>query len=466
MGMMDVLSRHLATAKFESLPVETVEITKKQILDTLAAMVGGSTCSIAGEIEALVEMVKGWGGSRESSLIGFGGRVPAPQAAFINGILAVRLDFDDTQVRGLRIHISRGIVPTALAMAERRKNISGKDLVTAVALGHDMSYRIRAAGGTSMESAFGMIPNFMGATAAAGKILGLNEAQFAAALGLTFHQISGAQSSPGTAGAGASIKGLNNGVACQTGITSALMAQMGFTGSLDCLEENNKRNFYQTFFRGVYLPQQLTAELGKVFQGTYASQKEYPSCHGQHASIEATLTLMKKDNIRAKDIAEVLLRVSPGDFGYLASPPEKKKSPQNLIETQFSLYWGVAAAICFGEATIRNFTAASLKDKKIWELMQKISTRPEPALESEEGFSGAIVEIKTIDGKTHTGRVDSPFGSPVNPMSMEDIAAKFRQCCRYAASPVSEENQEKVINLVKNIEQVKDVGRIARLVAP
>ena len=78
-----------------------------------------------------------------------------------------------------------------------------------------------------MESSFGMITNFLGATAAAGKILGLNQAQFGAAMGLTFHQVSGAQSSPGTAGAGASIKGLNNGVACKTGIISCPAGREG-----------------------------------------------------------------------------------------------------------------------------------------------------------------------------------------------------------------------------------------------
>jgi 2-methylcitrate dehydratase PrpD len=463
--MLDVITRYLVKTNYESLPAAAIEAARKQILDTLGAMVGGSTCSISGEIEGLVEMVKRWGGCRESSLIAFGGRVPAPQAAFVNGVLAVRLDFDDTQVRGLRIHISRGIVPTAMAIAERQKGVSGKELITAVALGHDLSFRIRQGGGNSMESSFGMIPNFLGATAVAGKIMGLNETRFGAALGLTFHQISGAQSSPGTAGAGASIKGLNNGVACKTGIISSLMAEKGFTGSLDFLEEKNKRNFYQTFFRGIYLPQYLTADLGKTFNGVLASQKEYPCCHGQHTSIKATLNLMKQYDIQARDIAGVMLRVSPGDYEYLASPPEKKKSPQNIIETQFSLYWGVASAIYYGQATIRNFSVLSLREKPIWDLMSRISARPETDLESEDGFSPAIVEITTRDGKIHTGRIDYPFGSPQTPMSLKDTAAKFKHCCQYSVIPIPEENQDKLINLVENLEKVNDVSRLTRLVS-
>jgi 2-methylcitrate dehydratase PrpD len=465
MSIIELIAAHLVGTNYESLSDKTVEVTKKQILDTLAATIGGSTCSISGEIEGLAETVKSWGGRRESSLVGFGGRVPAPQAAFLNGVLAVRLDFDDTHVRGFNIHISRGVVPTALAMAERQRGISGKELITAVALGHDLSFRLRQAGGNSMDSAFGMITNFFGAAASAGKILGLNAAQFGAAMGLTFHQLSGAQSSPGTAGAGASIKGLNNGVACKTGIISCLLAEKGFTGSLNFLEETNKRNFYQTFFRGVYLPQYLTADLGKTFNGIFNNQKEYPCCHGQHTAIEATLNLIKRDNIQARDVAEVLLRISPGDYDYLASPSEKKKSPQNIIETQFSIYWGVASAICYGETTIRNFSASAYSNKNIWEMLGKVSARPEPEFTKQESFTPVIVEIKTRDGSKHSGRLDYPFGSTQNPMTMKDTAAKFKHCCRYSARPIPEENQDKVISLFENLERVKDVGRISRLVS-
>ena len=421
MTVIDLITRNMVETRFESLPAKVVEVTKKQILETLAATVGGSTCSISGEIERLIDLVKDWGGKKESTIVAFGGRVPAPNAAFMNGILCVRLDFDDTQVRGLNIHISRGIVPTACAIAERQGGISGKEFLTAVALGHDLSFRLRKAGGNDMESSFGMITNFFGAAAAAGKILNLNAAQLNAALGLTFHQLSGAQSSPGTAGAGASIKGLNNGIACKTGIASALLAERGFSGSLDFLEEYNKRNLYQTFFRGVYLLPALTTDLGEIFAGVYTSQKEFPCCHGQHTSIEATLALI--------------------------------------------LYWGVASALVYREATIKNFTAEALGDARIKEMVNKISTRPEAGLVNKEGFASAMVEIKTKNGRMYSRRLNYPFGSPDNPMSFADVGAKFKQCCRYSAKPISEENQDKVIQMVADIEQVNDVGRIVRLLA-
>ena len=120
---------------------DAVEATKKQILDMLGVMVAGSTCSISGEINGLVDLVKEWGGKEESTILAFGGRVPAPNAAFVNGILCVRRDFDDTNLTYSGGHTSRSIAPTALAMAERLGNINGKEFITAEALGHDLECR-------------------------------------------------------------------------------------------------------------------------------------------------------------------------------------------------------------------------------------------------------------------------------------------------------------------------------------
>ena len=465
MSIMNMVTKHLVETKYRNLPADLVEVTKKQILETLAATVGGSTCSISGELDRLVDLVKEWGGKEESTIVAFGGKVPAPNAAFVNGILCVRLDFDDTQVRGLKIHLSRGIVPAAFAIAERQGNLNGKDFLTAVALGHDLALRLLQAAERDAHSSFGMITNFFGAAATAGKILSLNKAQFESVLGLTFHQLSGAQSGPGTAGAGASIKGVNNGIAAKTGVTNALLAERGFTASSDFLEPQNKRNMYEIFFHGAYSPSILTSDLGKVFTGLYTSQKEFPCCHGQHTAIEATLDLIQEHSIKSADVTEVTLHVSPGDYYYLAYPVEKKQNPENIIETQFSLYWGVASAIVYGKANIGNFTADALQDTRVREMTHRISARPETELVIGQGFTPTIVDIKTGDGKVYSRQVDYPFGSPENPMSLADIEEKFKHCCQYSIRPIPQKNQDEIIQMIREIEEVRDVSQIVSLLA-
>ncbi len=463
MAVIDMIVNNLVETRYEALPPEVVEVTKKQILDTLAVAIGGSMCSISGELNGLVDLVKEWGGKEESTILGFGGRVPAPNAAFVNGILCARLDFDDTQISLMHIHPSRAIVPTAFATAERQGSISGQEFITAVALGHDLECRIRQAVGRDVESPFGTVTSFLGAAGTAGRILGLSNEKLKFALGLALHQISGAMGGMGTAGAGASVKGVNNGLAAKTGILSALLANKGFTSGSGFLEPENKKNLYDLFFGGYYWPWLMTLDLGRVFAGSNTSQKEFPCCHGQHTSLRATLGLLREHNIRADDVAGVILHVSPLDYVLLGEPLEKKQNPQNIIEAQFSLYWGVASALVYREVGIRNFTEDALSDTRVREMAHKIVAQPKIELAREVGFTPAIVEIQTEDGIVYTKQLDYPFGSPQDPMSLADIAAKFRYCCQYSAKPVIQENQDKVVEMIQGLEEVGDITEIVSL---
>jgi 2-methylcitrate dehydratase PrpD len=376
MSVLNELTAYLVETDYEDLPCEVVEATRKQILDTIGVIVAGTTCDVNGEMSKLTNMVQKWGGKGESTILGFGVRVPAPEAAFVNSTSGMRLDFDDTLVNWINLHCSSVIVPTALAMAESRGNIDGRELITAIALGYDLACRIKQASGRNSDKLVRFSCNFFGAAAAASKILRLGHDEFQSALILSYHQISGAGNDAPGLGIGAGLKGLSNGFAARAGIVSALMAEEGLTASAtNFLEPNNKDNYYMLFCDGAYLPWLLTLGLGKVFAGTQASQKEYPCCHGQHASIEAALDLQKEYGIKFDDITEVTLHLSPQDYGLLANPLEKKQNPQNVMDTQFSLCWGIASALVYGEAGFRNFSTESLRDNRIKDLAYKVSPR-------------------------------------------------------------------------------------------
>ena len=462
MSVLDMVIKHLSKTNYNALTSDVIEATKKQTLDMLGAMVAGSTCSISGEINGLVDMVKDWGGKEESTIIAFGGRVPALNAAFVNGILCVRRDFDDTKLGFAGGHASRAIVPTAFAMAERQGNISGKEFITAAALGHDLECRIALAG-RGRESWY-MATNFFGAAATAGKILGLGEEKMRYALALAFHQICGAQGGGGSAGLG-SLKGMSNGCTCKAGVFSALLAQRGFTVDWDFLEAKNKANFYEVFFGGAYSPVLLTLDLGKLFLGTSTSQKEFPCCHMQHTSLKASLSLLRENDIKPDDVLEVVISLPEHNYSLLTEPVEKKQNPQNFTEAQYSLCWGVASAIVYGSVGIRNFTEEALRDARVREMARKVFGKPEMELSKQPMATPAIVEIRTKNGKVFSKRVDYPFGSPEDPMTFADVATKFRHCCEYSVKPVSRANQNKVTQMVEGLEELTDVSQIVHLLA-
>ena len=465
MEIIDILVNNLLETKYEKLPSEAVEATRKQILDVLAAIIGGSTCSLAWELENLVDMVKTWGGKEESSILAFGGRVPAHNAAFVNGVLCTLLDYDDTFARLIRNHPSRAIIPTALAMAERQGNINGKQLIAAVCLSYDLECRLKLGVGRDTESPLGFVTNFIGAAATAGILLGLDSAGMKNALSIAYHHVSGAKCGMGTAGAGASMKGINNALMCQSGITSALLAERGFNSNWEFLDNTKRNNFYDVFYNGSCVPPLILQDIGKVFMGTKSSLKEYPCCHGQHPALEATLEMMKKYDIKADNVESVQMYLPPMDLLLLATPLEKKQNPENRIETQFSLCWGVASALVYGKIELRNFTNEALADNAVREMARKVFATPDIK------YAGPIhspctIEIKTKDGKVYTMENEHPIlGSPDNPLDFAFIAEKFKQCCEYSVKPISDKDRNTVVDMIADLEKIDDVGEIIRLLA-
>src|SRR5262245_28182841 len=165
-----ILAQHVCRNSFTHLPDEAVIAAKRDILDTLGAMLGGS---VAPGIAELTELVKHWGGCEESSLLLLGGKVPAPQAALVNATMAHALDFDDTFDRAGNIHPGVSTLAASLAVAEMQGGISGRTCVLAVTLGLDVACRVALTAtvdrGWHRTAAMGIF----GATAAAGNLVGL-----------------------------------------------------------------------------------------------------------------------------------------------------------------------------------------------------------------------------------------------------------------------------------------------------
>ena len=135
------LSRNIINTTYENLTPTGIEMTKLDVLDTLGTLLGGSTADAGAEV---VELAKNWGRKEESTIMAYGGKVPAPMAAFCNATMAHALDLDDTHSE-LPIHVGPIVISAALATAEMVGNVSGKELITAIALGADVQGRLARA---------------------------------------------------------------------------------------------------------------------------------------------------------------------------------------------------------------------------------------------------------------------------------------------------------------------------------
>lgn len=453
------LSKTISSIGFADLPQETVAVTKKSILDTLGVIVAAST--LGEGAPEMVELAKDGGGEEESTIIAFGVKVPCWMAAFANGSMAHPLDYDDTHDAAV-VHPTASTLPAALAVAERKGKVNGKGLISAIALGNDLIVRLGLGTTVGVDEHGWHSPQLFGnfgATAAAAKILNLNEEQISNALSFTLSQASGTMEVG--MGTGSVVRAVRDAFTGKTGVISALMAQKGLSGVKSWLE--GKAGLCNLYFRGNYDLQRVTENLGKSFGGTYVSFKPWPACRITHPYLTALFRLMREKNIKSEDIESIVLAVG-GQGRMLCLPEEERKSPQKAIDAKFSLPFTIGVALAHGEVTLADFTTDALKDSKVLTQVRKVAWRFDKERKS-GGIESGVIEVKVKNGLLFSERVDFAYGHPKNPISMNDLVTKFRECCKYSANPLSANSIDKVVHLVTHIEEVEDISSILQLLS-
>ena len=453
------LVKNFAGTKYEDIPGAAVEAAKKEVLDSLATALGGSSKAGVGE---LVDMVKEWGGNEQSTIIAYGIKCPTPNAAQVNGTMIHALDYDDGHPVAL-VHIGCVAVSTCFAVAERMGKTNGKEFITAIALGGDFLSRLGLASrpGTSALGA-GWHPTtlfgFLGAAAMAGRIMGLDEERMVNALGLAYHQCGGAGSGVGD---GALAKRMGPGLAAKAGVTAALMAERGITGERNSLEGREGRGgLYNVYMGGDYDVKILTDDLGKRFEGVNIGDKPYPCCGFTHPFIDATFALISRHDIKAEQVQEIM--AYGGQTAYAMSQSPDKRAPRTIVDAQFSVPWTVATALVKGKVSVEDFTDEAIKREDILETAQKVTGQLDPSMDR-HGVGPGRVTIVMKDGAEYTEEIEHALGSVEKPMTFEDCAVKFRECSSSSIKPLPADTVEKVIELIGQLEQLDDATEPIRL---
>jgi len=456
------LAKNVVNTKYEALPHEIVETTKKSILDTLGVMLAASTLEPA--CKEMVELAKENGGTEESTIIAFGGKTSCLLAAFANGALTHDLDYDDVHDE-FGLHPTAACLPAALALAERIGEVDGKKFITAICMANDLTVRLGSAITQTQVEHGWMRPTVFGtfgAAAGAGKILELNENQMVTALSLASMQTTGTWESANATGS--NLRAIRDVLLAQAGVISALMAQKplikGFSSFLE-----GRFGLYSVFFRGYYEPDRILADLGSHYGGGDISFKAWPGCRCLHNSIAATLDLVLENDIKPQDIEQIMLSIDSSTLP-LCEPAEERRKPTTLIGARFSLPYEVAVAAVKRNVTLADFTTEAIKQPEVLKMAEKIVWRVDPEIDGIITAIGPVIaEIKCKDGKSYSKRVDFPYGHPQKPISMEALQAKFRDCASYSVKPLTATEIDRVIELVTNLEEVPNVSQIINLLS-
>jgi len=454
------LAENISNVSYSDLNPTVVDITKKNILDTFGCMIAASTLSL--DSLPVIDMVRKAGGSGEAGVIGFPDKIPVWMAAFANGILAHALDYDDI-VNATSVHPSMCTIPAAFALAEKTGGVSGKEFITAVALGNDLICRLgyaikNKAEGMNLGFRPAPVLGVFGAAAAAGKVLKLNQQQIVDALGIVFHQGAAGTIEAFLSPGDTKIRDYYGGFIGLNGVLAALLSQMGITGIKTCFE--GPAGLFSVYFNNKYDRDYLVADLGIKFDGVQVSVKPWPANIMMHNYIYATLQLGLEADIGPDDIDKIIIYVGEP---FMRFADGDKKVPKTGNEARISLPFCVGACAARRELKLWNFTPDGLADDLALDMAQKVEAVVAETVDQKSFVQPAKVEIIDKRGKRHIKQVDHSLGHPDNPLDFRYVANKFRDCVSYSANLSVKNKTESIIELIQNIDQVEDIREFSKL---
>lgn len=393
------------------------------------------------------------GGTPEAAVLGVTAGVPAPLAALANGTRFHALDFDDTHEAGI-CHSSAVLAAAALASGEAVA-ASGAEIVDAFLLGTEVALRISTALADEIY-ARGFHPTSVcgsfGAAAAASRLLGLDAATAANALGIVGSFAAGLFEYLAD---GSATKPLHAGWAAQAGIQAARLAAAGATGPASVIE--GRFGLIASHAGSVEDPGSIRAELGERWEFERIAFKPFPACHFTHSSTWAALELVRAHDIAAAEIVEVVVWCPPEGAPLVLDPIAVKRVPRTPYEAKFSLPYTLACNVIHGELGLDAFSEQRICDQDVLALADLVSAKPAPD-QLPSRFCGGT-EIVTKDGERYEMSVEHAPGSPANPLGEEWLLSKFRANAELALDP------ERAAELAQRLQGLEQESGAAEVMA-
>jgi 2-methylcitrate dehydratase PrpD len=409
------LGEFVSKLSLEAIPPAAFDVVHTGFADSVGTLIAGSIEAPPQILHKALAPASG-----EASLYLSGPRVPAPEAAWINGTAAHALDYDDVSLRG---HPSTVLVPAILAEAEVLGS-SGAQMATAYVAGYEVWAEL-AGRDPDQHHQKGWHPTgIFGAIAAAAACASLRrldpgEASMAIALGAS-------HSSGLVANFGTMTKPYHAGKAAHAGVISARLAEAGFTASADALE--HPLGFLAAVSPKGSAERERAAQVGRDWQilRQGLSVKKYPLCYCTHRAIDGMLDLLREQRLEGDEVKSITVSTSRRNANIL-----RNARPQTGLEAKFSMQFAMASAIIAGRVGLGELTDAFVQRPDVQALLPKVSITPDDR--SDPNRSGAapydLVVIETDAGRRlESARITDERGSPQLPLSREELWSKFEAC--------------------------------------
>ncbi len=398
---------------FDHLPGEVVESAQRSLLDLIGVAAGGSRTRAAA-IANSYAATQLCGSERNARILFDGRRAGIAGAAFAGATTIDALDAHDGHVL-TKGHAGVALLPALLALidsartGERAADVDGREFLACLVLGYEIATRAGIAlHSTVRDYHCSGAWNSLGCAAIAARLLDFDGERTRHALGIAEYfgprgQILRACDFPTMVKDG-------SGWGAHAGVSAALLAGDDFTGAPALTIE---RDDAAPFF----------GDLGTRWRISEQYFKAYPVCRWAQPAIEAALDLKRAHGFVAADIGEIVIE----SFREAAALGSQCAMPRNTEEAQYSLAFPVAAALVFGHVDAGAVDTTGLEDAGVVRLVA-VTTAIEDA-EFADRFPAerwARVRIMLSDGRTFASTSVRDRGNPDNPLSHDELRAKYR----------------------------------------
>ncbi len=417
-GTTEHLAQFAATTQFDALPNDVVERASLLLLDIAGIAVRAR--HDADSTPSVISAVRSLGLDKGSARVfGDAATVSPAAAALVNGTLAHSLDFDDTHAEG-SLHCSAPIVPAALAAAEMA-GADGRTALLAMIVGWEIQTRLGMALDPRAHYDRGFHPTAtcgaFGAAAAAGIIFGLDQDRMTSAFGVAGSQASGSLQFLFD---GAWTKRFQVGWAAQAGLVAATLARDGFKGPGQAVEGAHG-------FLGAYAPdanaETAVRNLGKAWETMEIGVKPYPSCRYTHSGMDALIALRDEHGLKPEDVISVEIGLNRPGMTIVGEPEEKKQSPENAVDGQFSMAFCAAVALREGTMGWDDY-ARHLGNPETAALTRRVRCIFDEDVQAALPDFSAVARVETTQGRLEKF-VRVPKGEPSTFPTAAEFQAKF-----------------------------------------
>lgn len=432
----ETLATFLAGLRFEQLPASVIERTKDLLLDWVASALAGRS---ARPVQILERFARTMGPDAGPAEILVSRRHTSPLfAALVNGASSHVVEQDDVH-NGAVFHPATVVFPAVLAAAQA-SGASGRDVLTAAAVGYEAGVRVGAFLGRSHYRVFHTTGTAGTLAAAAGvaHVLGTDEQTMLHALGSAGTQAAGLWEFLRDA---ADSKQLHTAKAAADGLLAAYTARDGFTGAKQILEGE------QGMAAGMSSdadPGRLTDGLGERWAILETSFKFHASCRHTHPAADALLQAMGEHQLTANQIARVRARVHQAAIDVLGPVTD----PQTVHQAKFSMGFVLALIALYGHAGVTDFSDDALHNPQLRAFLDRVEMMLDPEVDGAypERWIG-LVEVETVDGRRFVSRVDVPKGDPGNSLSRAELEDKARRLAAYQQGASPEELERLIVRI-------------------